>query len=191
MNGRAAPPTPSTRTPSTRDLEPDMDAGCGRRDGKQRDHECHGDRVTNHLDGEGLGWRPGDGEIGDDHLRQAWDLGDIDLECSGGQTSGRCLLSRSCLTKLSRDRSLRVPLRLSSAACRVSGAGKSPRKTSSKPAADADAGQDDQDHDGCSRSEEPGHLAGVETAGSSFQSPRRRARRSRPGRSGRSWSKMG
>ena len=99
MNGMAAPPTPSTRTPSNGNLDPDLDASRGRRDGKQGDHERHGDPVTDHLDGEGLGWRPGDGEIGDDHLRQAWNPGDIHLECPCGKSPcAACSLAR-CLTK--------------------------------------------------------------------------------------------
>ena len=65
---------------------------------KQGDHECHGDPVTDHLDGEGLGWRGGDGEIGDDDVGQPWDPGDVHLECSCGQISVRCRFVARCLT---------------------------------------------------------------------------------------------
>src|ERR1035437_3479454 len=132
--------------PKHRDLEPDMDAGGGRSYGEQRDHERHGDRVSDHLDGEGLGRHPGDGEVGDDHVRQPWNLGDVHLECPCGQPP---CAARS-LPKSVEGWVASYATQIVECSSQGEWGGEESSQHEDQPATDADAGQDDQDHDGCS-----------------------------------------
>src|SRR6202050_2175336 len=135
--------------PKQGDFDPDLDASGRRSNGKQGDHECHGDRITNHFDGEGLGRRPGDSEIGDDYVRQAWNPGDIHLECSCGKSPcAVCSLAR-CVTKSVKGQVTSYATQIVECSLQGQWGGEQPSQYEYKPAADADTGQDDQDHDGC------------------------------------------